>query len=325
MQPYYISGSGTLKRRDNTLLLEKDGDEKVVIPIEDVDALHLFGPVSFNGELLVFLAKVGVPLHIYNYYGFYSGTFLPRHKNVSGELLVRQVEHYLHPERRLFLAFAFVEGAIFHAKRNLRKYPNTEPFCEAIDEEFSKASSSQSISELMGYEGRAKEVYYQAFNLFLKDDFPFTRREKRPPSNPVNALLSFGNSLLYTTILSECYRTSLHPAISYLHEPRERNFSLCLDLAEIFKPLIIDPVIFRLINQKRITPDDFSRELNGCYLNDEGRTKFLRAFEEKLNTTVKHRRLKRKVSYRTLIRLECYKLIRHFLGDELYAPFKAWW
>lgn len=325
MQPYYISGSGTLKRRDNTLLLEKDGDEKTVIPIEDVDSLHLLGQVSFNKELLVFLAKAGVPLHIYNYYGFYSGTFLPRHKNVSGELLVRQVEHYLHPERRLFLALAFVEGAIFHAKRNLRKYPGTGSFCESIDEEFRKASSSRSISELMGYEGRAKEAYYQAFNLFLKDDFPFVRREKRPPSNPVNALLSFGNSLLYTVILSECYRTSLHPAISYLHEPRERNFSLCLDLAEIFKPFIIDPIIFRLINQKRITPDDFSRELNGCYLNDEGRTKFLRAFDEKLNTTVKHRRLKRKVSYRTLIRLECYKLTRHFLGDELYVPFKAWW
>jgi len=159
----------------------------------------------------------------------------------------------------------------------------------------------------------------------LKEEFPFEKREKHPPSNPVNALLSFGNSLLYTTILSECYQTSLNPTISYLHEPRERRFSLCLDLAEIFKPLIVDTLIFRLINTGVMRPQDFDRELNGCYLNEEGRKKFLQAFDEKLNTTVKHRRLKRKVSYRTLLRLECYKLIRHLLGDEEYTPFKAWW
>ena len=325
MQPYYISSSGTIRRQDNTVLLEKNDGSKKFIPIEDVDALHVFGQINLNKEVLIFLAKAGVPLHVYNYYGFYSGTFFPRDRNVSGELLVRQVEHYLDTSRRLFLALAFVEGAIFHARRNLREYPGTEPFIEIIQSEFEKACSAQSVAELMGCEGRAKEAYYQAFSVFLRDDFPFQKREKHPPSNPVNALLSFGNSLLYTTILSECYHTQLNPTVSYLHEPRERRFSLCLDIAEIFKPFIVDPVIFRLINSGLISKDDFAQNLNGCYLNDGGRKKFLQAFDEKLNNTIKHRRLKRKVSYRMLLRLECYKLIRHLLGDEVYVPFKAWW
>lgn len=325
MQPYYILSSGTVKRNENTLLIEKDDGSKKAIPIEDVDALHVFGQVNLNKELLVFLAKEGKPLHVYNYYGFYSGTFLPRDKNVSGELLVRQVEHYLDPQKRLYLAFSFVEGAMFHARRNLREYPGTEPFIEIIERESEKARSVENIADLMGCEGRAKEAYYQAFNCFLKAGFSFEKREKRPPSNPVNALLSFGNSLLYTTILSECYRTQLNPTVSYLHEPRERRFSLCLDLAEIFKPLIVDSIIFRLVNTGLITQGDFAQDFNGCYLNDEGRKKFLQAFDEKLNTTIKHRYLKRKVSYRTLIRLECYRLIRHLLGDEVYTPFKAWW
>lgn len=325
MEPYYILSSGTIRRNENTILVEKEDGTKKVIPIENVDALHVFGQVTMNKELLVFLAKTGKPMHVYNYYGFYSGSFLPKDGNTSGELLVRQVEHYLNPEKRLFLAFSFVEGAIFHACRNLREYPGTEPFIAEIEKELDKARSARTIADLMGCEGRAKEAYYQAFQCFLREDFPFEKREKRPPSNPVNALLSFGNSLLYATILSECYRTSLNPTISYLHEPRERRFSLCLDIAEIFKPLIVDSLIFRLINTGILCPEDFARDFEGCYLNDQGRKKFLQAFEEKLKTTIKHRRLKRKVSYRTILRLECYKLIRHFLGDELYVPFKAWW
>lgn len=325
MQPYYILASGAIRRQDNTLILERENGEKKAIPIEDVDALHIFGQVTLNKELLVFLAKEGKPLHVYNYYGFYSGSFLPKNRNVSGELLIRQVEHFLDSKKRLYLAFSFVEGAMFHALRNLREYPDTEPFRAKIEEERARASSAKDIPELMGCEGRAKEAYYQAFSCILKEEFPFGKREKRPPSNPVNALISFGNSLLYATILSECYKTQLNPTVSYLHEPRERRFSLCLDLAEIFKPLIVDPVIFRLVNTGIITPDDFAQDLNGCYLNDEGRRKFLKAFDEKMNTTVKHRQLKRQVSYRTILKLECYKLIKHFLGDETYVPFKAWW
>jgi len=322
---YYIFSNGRIKRKENTVYIENENGDKKAIPIEDIDTIHIFGELDLNTKLLNFLSQQNKTVHIYNYYGFYAGSFMPRDRNVSGELTVRQVEHYLDAERRFFIAFSFVEGAMFHMLRNLREYKDTEKFQERIKEEIVNAKEANSINELMGCEGRARDAYYQAFNVILKDDFNIDKREKRPPSNPVNALISFANSLVYSMVLSEIYHTQLNPTISYLHEPRERRYSLSLDIAEIFKPLIADTIIFKLINNNMIKLDDFDKDINFCYLKEEGRKKFLKEFDQKLATTIKHRKLKRNVSYRTIIRLECYKLIKHFLEDEIYVPFKAWW
>ena len=322
---YYIFTNGRLRRKDNTLYVETSDGKKRAMPVEDVESLHLFGEIDLNTKALNFLAQQQKPVHVYNYYGFYSGSFMPRDRLVSGELTVQQVKHYLDKESRLYIAISFVEGAIFHMIRNLREYKNTEQFIITIRKEFVRALEAKDISELMGCEGRAKDTYYSAFEHIFREDFFFEKRTKRPPRNPVNALISFGNSLMYSTVLSELYHTQLNPAISYLHEPGSRRYSLSLDIAEIFKPLIVDPVIFKLINNRMLRAEDFENSVNFCYLTEGGRKKFIREFDRKLSTTIKHRRLKRKVSYRRLIRLECYKLIKHLLGDELYKPFKAWW
>lgn len=326
MRPYYIFSNGRIRRKENTVYIENELGEKRAIPIEDIDTIHVFGEVDLNTKLLNFLAQQNKTIHVYNYYGFYAGSFMPRDRNVSGELTVRQVKHYLDSKRRFFIAFCFVEGALFHMLRNLREYKNTLEFQDKIKDELASASSkANTISELMGCEGRARDAYYQAFNIILKNGFSIEKREKRPPSNPVNALISFANSLIYSTVLSEIYHTQLNPTISYLHEPRERRYSLSLDIAEIFKPLIADPIIFKLVNNNMISLDDFEEDVNYCYMNENGRKRFLKEFDQKLATTIKHRKLKRHVSYRSLIRLECYKLIKHLLDDEVYTPFKAWW
>jgi CRISPR-associated protein Cas1 len=130
---------------------------------------------------------------------------------------------------------------------------------------------------------------------------------------------------MYTAILSECYKTVLDPTVSFLHEPSSRRFSLSLDLAEIFKPLVIDSLVFTLLNNRRIQEKHFDWREDAVLLNEEGKLRFVAAFDEKMRTTIKHRKLKRQVSYRYLIRLEAYKLIKHFIGDEVYKPFKAWW
>lgn len=131
---------------------------------------------------------------------------------------------------------------------------------------------------------------------------------------------------MYRVILAELYKTPLNPTISYLHEPSTKRFSLCLDLAEIFKPIIVDPLIFSLVNKLSITGKHFDY-LEGeiCYLNEEGQKRFIQAWEERLQRTVKHRSLKRNTSYRFMIRLECYKLVKHVINDEVYKPLKAWW
>ncbi|MDW8095061.1 MAG: type I-B CRISPR-associated endonuclease Cas1b [Caldimicrobium sp.] len=325
MRNYYIFSNGRIRRKENTIYIENEEGKKKALPIEDIDTIHVFGEVDLNSKVLNFLCQQGKTVHFYNYYGFYSGSLVPRERNVSGYLVVKQAEYYLYPERRFYLALSFVEGAIFHMLRNLREYRNTEEFQTKIKEELTRAYNSTTISELMGCEGRAKDHYYEAFNKFLKSDFLMEKREKRPPTNPINAMISFANSLIYTTVLNEIYHTQLNPTISYLHEPSEKRYSLSLDLAEIFKPLIGDAVIFKLINNNMMNLEDFEKDVNYCYLNNSGRKKFVKEFDQKLNTTIKHRKLKRNVSYRMLIRLECYKLIKHFIGDEVYVPFKAWW
>jgi len=181
------------------------------------------------------------------------------------------------------------------------------------------------VSALMGIEGKMRERYYQSWRHVLSGEWDFTRRVRRPPDNEVNALISFGNSHLYTVCLGEIYRTQLTPTVSYLHEPGARRFSLALDLSEIFKPLIVDRAIFRLLNTGQLKESHFDRSLNACYLTDAGKKLFLGSLEERLATTIKHRRLGRSVSYRHLIRLECYKLIKHLTDVEPYHAFRAWW
>ncbi len=148
---------------------------------------------------------------------------------------------------------------------------------------------------------------------------------KRPPDNFINSLISFGNSLVYTSVLSEIYRTQLDPTVSFLHEPGFRRYSLALDIAEIFKPIILDRMLFTMINKNELTEKDAEKELNHCYLKPKARMKFLRKYDERLKKTIKHKTLNRHVSYRRLIRLECYKVVKHILGEDNYTGFKMWW
>ena len=327
---FYVNSNGRLRRKDNTVYFEVENNGKIerkVLPVEDIDAIYIFGEVDFNTKVLNYLSQYDIPIHIFNYYGYYSGTYLPRRKNISGSLIIEQVKHYIENQKRLYLAISFIEGAVHHILRNLRKNEVDKTLYTDIEEElFPKVFEVNSIEELMAIEGNIRDRYYQLFNEIIQnEDFYMEKREKRPPSNPINALISFGNSIMYNTMLTEIHRTQLDPTISYLHAPQEKRFSLSLDLAEIFKPFIIDPLIFSLIRTKQITIKDFDKDLNFAYLNEKGRKKFLKAYEERLAKTVKHRKLKRKVSYRQLIRLECYKLIKHLIGDDIYKPFKAWW
>ncbi|WP_071458946.1 type I-B CRISPR-associated endonuclease Cas1b [Bacillus massilinigeriensis] len=327
LRDHYVFSNGKLRRKDNTIYFENEKGIKKPLPIEKINSLHLFGEVDVNSKLLTYLSQYGISLQFYNYYGFYAGAFYPRTKKESGYIIVRQSEHYLDAEKRLFLAYQFLNGAVFHMVRNLRSYKEkTSTYMEPIVSIHQRMVNCTSIPELMGNEGQIRQMYYQAFNSILNQEFVLEKREKQPPRDPVNALISFGNTLMYNTVLSEIYKTSLNPTISYLHEPSTKRFSLCLDIAEIFKPLIVDPIIFSLINKRQLTKKHFDY-LEGeiCFLNEEGKKKFIMAWEEKLKQSIKHRTLKRNTTYRYLIRLECYKIIKHLIGDEKYKPLKAWW
>ena len=325
---YYLLKSGRLRRKENTIYLETS-ERKIPIPINDVNSILAFGELDVNSKLLVFLAQQKVPVHFFNYYGFYSGSFYPREYLVSGMLVVKQVQYYLDTQRRLELAKEVIESASHNILKNLDHYrkhgKDVEGPMNNIEAERNGIDAANGVEELMGIEGRIRDHYYQSFNTILRGGFEFERRVKRPPDNMINCLISFGNSLAYATALSEIYHTQLNPTISFLHEPGERRFSLSLDLSEIFKPIIVDRVIFKLVNNRMIDDGHFLEELNYCYLNDKGRRLFISEYDEKLRTTIRHKGLGRNVSYQRLIRLECYKLIKHLLGEQRYEGFKAWW
>ena len=332
----YLMSSGRLGRKQNTLVFEaSDGTRKTgrrFFPVEQIQEIHAFGELELNKRLLEFLSQKEILLHFYNRSGYYLGSFYPREHYNSGYMVLKQAEHYLDPVKRLSLARRFVEGGIVNMIQVLRYYlrrglesPLT-PIYEAVKSHMERINSAVQIEQLMQVEGKARQLYYQSFNVILdNEDFRFGERTRRPPCNRLNALLSFGNSLLYTTVLSEIYKTHLDPRIGFLHATNFRRFSLNLDVAEVFKPILVDRLVLSLVQKGMVKARNFERKLGGVYLKEKGRKVFIEAWEERLSTTIYHRGLKRNVSYRRLIRMELYKIERHLIGEKEYEPFRSRW
>lgn len=254
---------------------------------------------------------------------------MPKDYLLAGKMQIAQTKHYLDKKKRLIIAKSFVAGAAFNMTKNLRYYINRDKDLEVqlagIDKLAGLIQNANAVDELMGIEGNIRQAYYSAFDGIINPEFQMENRTKRPPQNEINALISFGNMMCYTLCLSQIYHTQLTPTISFLHEPGFRRYSLALDIAEIFKPLLVDRIIFRVLNKKEIQAKDFDSQLNSCLLKPSGKKTFVRIWEERINETFKHPVLKRNVSYKHLIKLECYKLSKHLLEMEEYKPFKARW
>jgi CRISPR-associated protein Cas1 len=312
--------------------------ESVPFPIESAESIYCFGEIDVNSKLVSFLSKHHVPLFFFDYYGNYTASLYPKEHLLSGRLTVEQVRHHTDQEKRLRLARSFVEAALANIRRVLRYYASRlEEGASAVEEATKEIESikgqvreAEAPSSLMGLEGRARRRYYRTWPTLLGgagENFSFERRSRQPPSNPLNALISFGNSLCYSVALRQLYHTALDPTVSYLHEPGDRRFSLALDLAEVFKPLLVDRAIFRLVKTRQIQPDDFEERLGGVYLTESGRKTFVEHWDERLRQTIEHRRLGRKISYERLVRLDAYRLTRHLCDPEEdpYEGFEMWW
>jgi CRISPR-associated protein Cas1 len=330
---YYLFNPGRMSRKNNTLKftpVDENGTEgqPKYIPVEGVSELFCFGALDANSALYNFLGKMGITVHFFDYYEHYTGSFQPKEYLLAGKMQIEQTKHYLSKSKRQVIAQKLVEGAAFNIIKNLKYYQSrgkeVQPYIDTISGFSGAIPETKAIDELMGIEGNIRQIYYDAFDVIL-NDFAMNGRSKQPPKNEVNALVSFGNMMCYTLCLGQIYHTQMNPTISFLHEPGYRRYSLALDLAEIFKPILVDRVIFRVLNKKEIQARDFDVQMNGVVLKDAARKIFVRAFEERLNETIKHRSLKRSVTYKHLVKLECYKLTKHLLNMEEYKPFKTWW
>lgn len=335
---YYLFNPGSLQRKDNTLKFtpieegengvgEREGQPRY-IPVEGVSDFFVFGALNANSALYNFLGQNDIAVHFFDYYENYTGSFMPKDFLLAGRMILMQVSHHQDKKKRIVIARKFIEGAAYNMLKNLQYYnrrgKDMEPMMELITGYAERINQTSAVDELMGIEGNIRQVYYEAFNLIL-NDFEMGNRTKQPPQNEVNALISFGNMMCYSFCLRAIHQTQLNPTISYLHSPGERRYSLALDLAEIFKPIIVDRVIFKVLNKKELQTKHFDHRLNKCILNESGKKIFVKAMQERLEETIQHRALKRNVSYKHLIRLECYKLAKHLLNMEEYKPFKMYW
>jgi len=325
MKTKYIFSMGEIKRKDNSIAFRNEKGWKY-IPVEAVREIYFMNEVSLNSKFLDFCSRAGIVLHFFNYFGNYSGSFYPKEKYISGNLTIKQVKAY--ENERLIIAKAIVLGIseniyevlyhyFRHGKNELKEFlrylrENIPRFIEKVD----------NINKLLFIEGNIWAGFYDSFKYFLPEEFLFNKRVKRPPDNPMNALISFGNTLLYTKTVSAIYQTHLDQSISFLHTPSESRFSLSLDLSEAFKPIIVFKTIFDLVNRKKLKVEKhFEKKFNYALLNEEGKKIFISAFEERLNEKFKHKTLKRMVSYNSAIKLDGYKLIKFLIQNKEFKPF----
>jgi len=330
---YYLFNPGRLSRKDKTLKftpVNEEGEKQKprYLPVEQVEQLYVFGSVDANSAMYNFLGKNDIAVHFFDYYENYTGSFMPRDGLLSGKMIMAQTRAHSNKNHRLLLAQQFIEGASFNMLKNLKYYnkraKDLEPLIEQITTLRVQIINSKEIPELMGIEGNIRKWYYEGFELII-NDFSMNGRSMQPPKNEVNSLVSFGNMMAYSEILRAINKTQLNPTISYLHSPGDRRYSLALDISEVFKPIIVDRVIFKVLNKGILRQKDFDVQLNRVVLKDLARKKFIEAFQNRLEETIEHRSLKRKVSYKHLLKLECYKLQKDLLGIVEYKPFKMWW
>jgi len=346
----YITNSGKLIRKnnlisflprennfsdDNLLFCEHDpyqylNKEIKELPIENIQSLYIMSEVIITKKLFELSNYNSIPIHFYNFYNQFIGSFFPANLKFDGDLIIKQVKYSCDEKLKLNIATKIILSAINNLVKNLIYYSNRGRKIEDVIEKIKKSSEyivySKDVNTLMLIEAKIRKLYYSTFNqIILSEHLKFIKREFNPPKDEINALISFLNSLLYNTIFNEMIKTPLHPAISFIHSPGNNRLSLIWDIAEIFKPIITDRIIFGLINRKRIFPHHFDKQNDFCYLNSEGRKIVLEKFNEKVNQPISFIKNEKATTIKTIIRNECYKLIRLFLNNEPYHPFKINW
>lgn len=353
-QNLYLFSNSILRRKNNTLYLEafddknakheadvdedeidavligeKDKDKAVrkkFVPAQNVESVFTFGEIRFTSQFLGCLATYFIPLHTFSYYGNYIGSFFPKDEINSGNIILAQAEKYFDESKRLYIAKSFITGATVNALSNLKYYSfrgaDLKEEIAVITDLMNTLENAGTVGSLMGTEGNIKNLYYGCWKKIFRQEVEFEKRVKNPPDNMINSLLSFGNMMMYSVCLNEIYRTGLNPSIGYLHSPGDNRLPLSYDIAEVFKPVITDKVIFRVINLEIIKESDFEKKGNLMYMNEKAKRKFVEEFDERMKTTILHPVLKRNVSYKTIVRLECYNLINYLKENKNYESFK---
>ncbi|MGI6644020.1 MAG: CRISPR-associated endonuclease Cas4g/Cas1g [Bacillota bacterium] len=328
MQPVYIQDQGaTVSKKGDILQVKKERAVVQEVRLLGISQLNIFGNVQVTTQLLRELGDRGIPVSYFTYGGWFSGVYTGLgHKNV--DLRRRQFALATDDKWSLRQASEFICGKIRNARTILRRNAN-EPNKAALAELTrlgAQAKRASSIDSLLGIEGAAARTYFSRFGTMLKPrmeaDFDFRSRNRRPPSDPVNALLSFVYSLIVKDLHLTLLSVGFDPLMGFLHKPRYGKPALALDMAEEFRPLVGDSVVLTLVNSGEVAPHDFIVRGRSCALTPSGRRTVIRAYERRLATEIKHPVFGYSVSYRRVMEVQSRLLARRVAGEiPEYVPF----
>ena len=322
---YHIVSDGIINREDYALLFENE-EKKHIIPVEVTHQINIYSNVTLAANVLHQMSKKQIKVAFFDPYGRLSGCFIPERSRGNGNILLKQCEAYLDEKRRLDMARRMEIASLHNIRSNLRYYEKHEngvyrESVRRISELISKENTATTVNQLMLVEAQARQIYYQMFSQIIKEkDFRFSGRTKRPPKDAINACISFGNTLLYNEFLNIIWTKGLDPAIGMVHSTNRRNYSLNLDFADIFKPVITDRVIFSLLNRKMLGTEHFEQQGEGTFLSKTGKVIFLEMYERKLKETLVLKG--KRYTYRNLMQLEVQNFKNEILNGEKYKPYK---
>lgn len=326
----YITEQGAhLHRRDGLLWIEKEGETIEKFPLEQVEEIHLFGGIQLTTPVIHHCLQRGVTVSFQSQQGAYLGRLVAQ-DNAEAATRMTQYTRHLEPEFRLNVAKAIVEGKI-HNQRVFVSRREASPDLEREGEELERflkrfqgeVGSTSTLAELQGVEGVAALHYFQLFPCLLEAAMPYGGGRKRPATDPLNALLNLGYTLLYNDMLSALYAAGLDPYIGSFHELKVGHACLASDLMEEFRPVIVDSLITLMVNHHELTADDFDTQKTGeTRLKPAAFKKFLGRYDWRVNTTTHYALTGERNTYRRIFRLQAYQYTRVLHGEaERYLPY----
>ena len=326
--PLYVQEQGAkITKRGNELVITGRGFQQFV-RLMDVSHIGLFGSVQITTQALRAACERSIPVCYFSYGGwFYAITHGFPHKNI--ELRQAQFRTADEPDRSLLISRQFIGGKVRNARTLLRR--NSESASDGVLRELmgviKKIKRIESIPSLLGLEGYAASLYFQSFGGLLKledsaVDFHFDHRNRRPPRDPVNAVLSFLYAMLTKEMTVSLLAVGLDPYLGFLHRPRYGRPSLALDLMEEFRALIVDSVTVRMFNNGELQASDFSITQVGVAIKSWARKRVIKAYEGRLDSVIRHPLFGYSISYRRIIAVQARLLARWIAGEiEEYPPF----
>ncbi len=331
MPLHVLTPGSRVGKRGETLVITTPEDEKTEVPLSAVSDVSLYGPVSISTPALNSLFRSRRHVAWFSTGGWFLGLATGEGSRPA-QVRAAQFRALFDEKRCLKLARGIVEAKIRNQRtllrRNWRKRRGTAEKKEALaslKRLYERARHARSRQELLGLEGEAAAIYFRHFERMISPDagavpFSFTHRNRRPPTDPVNALLSFAYAILVRTFTSVLLTVGLDPWNGFYHRIRPGRPALSLDMMEPYRPIIADSVVITAINNREITNDDFVFNGPACALKTKGRKAFLATFERRMEQEVTHPVFGYQVSMRRLLEVQMRLLARHLEGEIREYP-----